>query len=106
MRCAIHSLSKQQLVDEFKNVLEKAEALVTEGAGETSERFAAARARMEQALAQVKDRAAALESMAIDQAKNAVAGTEKSIQTHPWSAIGLSAGIGLLVGLLISRGNK
>jgi ElaB/YqjD/DUF883 family membrane-anchored ribosome-binding protein len=106
MRCATHSVNKEQLIDDFKNVLEKAEALVAEGASETSDRLASARTRMEHVLGDAKQRAAEMEAALLDQAKAAVTRTEQSVQAHPWSTIGLSAGVGLLVGLLIARGNK
>jgi ElaB/YqjD/DUF883 family membrane-anchored ribosome-binding protein len=29
--------------------------------------------------------------------------TEDYVQTHPWQTIGIAAGIGILIGMLISR---
>jgi ElaB/YqjD/DUF883 family membrane-anchored ribosome-binding protein len=44
-----------------------------------------------------------LEEQARDKAHDAARATEYFIRKHPWQSVGLAAGIGLVVGVLISR---
>ena len=38
------------------------------------------------------------------QFKRGIDQTEEQIKDHPWAAVGIAAGVGLLLGLLINRG--
>ena len=38
------------------------------------------------------------------QFKKGIDHTEEQIKDHPWAAVGIAAGIGLMLGLLINRG--
>ena len=38
------------------------------------------------------------------QLRKGVDHTEEQIRDHPWAAVGIAAGVGLLLGLLINRG--
>ena len=44
-----------------------------------------------------------LEGEAVDRAKAAARYTDDYVHDHPWQAIGIAAGVGLAVGLLMNR---
>lgn len=44
-----------------------------------------------------------LEEQVRDKAHDATRATEYFVRKHPWQSVGLAAGIGLIVGVLISR---
>jgi ElaB/YqjD/DUF883 family membrane-anchored ribosome-binding protein len=39
----------------------------------------------------------------VDQAKAAAQATDDYVHAHPWKAVGFAAGIGVILGMLISR---
>ena len=41
-----------------------------------------------------------------DQTTTAAKATDKSIREHPYQAVGIAFGVGLLVGLLVARGRE
>ena len=44
-----------------------------------------------------------LEGQAVDRAKEAARATDDYVHSHPWQAIGIAAGIGVAIGLLLNR---
>jgi ElaB/YqjD/DUF883 family membrane-anchored ribosome-binding protein len=44
-----------------------------------------------------------LENTVVEKAKSTATATDAYIHENPWTAIGVSAGIGLVIGLLIGR---
>lgn len=44
-----------------------------------------------------------LQAAAIESGKEAAKSTDEFVHEHPWKAVGIAAGVGLLVGLLIGR---
>lgn len=89
-----HSL--QQMVDEADHLLKNAQRT-------GSEQFAAAREKFETQLRHAKAELSDLEETALRNAKRAARATDHAVHEHPYTAMGLAAGVGLLVGLLIAR---
>jgi ElaB/YqjD/DUF883 family membrane-anchored ribosome-binding protein len=44
-----------------------------------------------------------VEHRVVDQAKHAAKATDTWVHDHPWTAIGIAAGIGVLLGLVVNR---
>jgi ElaB/YqjD/DUF883 family membrane-anchored ribosome-binding protein len=44
-----------------------------------------------------------VEELALEKAKAAAAATDEYVHEHPWHAVGVAAGVGLVIGLLIGR---
>ena len=95
--------STQKLVADLKVLLEDAEALARETAGQTGEKAAALRLRMQQAAADLKPRLAYDEALLEERAKAAAGTADSYVRTNPWSAMGIAAGAALLVGILVGR---
>lgn len=96
-------LTRERLLAELKSVLHSAEEFAHAAASQSGEKLAIARAKMDATLQSTRERVGAAEAAVAATAKEAVATTERSIKDHPWSAVSISAGIGLLVGILIGR---
>ena len=92
-------VSFSKLVSDFKVVVHDAEALLKATAGELGEKAREARARLAASLENCKSSLHVAEDKAIAGAKAA----DKVIREHPYQSIGLSFGIGLLIGVLVSR---
>ncbi|MEY2625079.1 MAG: hypothetical protein RL412_854 [Pseudomonadota bacterium] len=66
--------------------------MIDAGAEYIAEAVRAARQRLDELEDQVKDKT-----------HDAARSTEYFVRKHPWQSVGLAAGIGLIVGVLISR---
>lgn len=98
-----HEMTKERLLDELRSVLHSAEEFAHAASSQSGDKLAIARDKMEATLRNARERLGAAEDAVAASAKEAVATTERSIKDHPWSAVSISAGIGLLVGILIGR---
>ena len=95
--------TKEQLIADFKVVVADAEALLKATAHHGGEELAAIRAKAELSLTHVKAKLATAQASLISSTKDAAKATEVYVHENPWAAVGVAAGIGLLVGLLNSR---
>ena len=95
--------SRDKLVDEFSSVLSEAETLLDKAAKETGDKARDLRSQVEARLLSAKLKLQELEGEAVARAKAAARATDDYVHDHPWQAIGVAAGIGLVIGLLVSR---
>ncbi len=95
--------SKEQLVRDFKILVADAESLLKATAGQSGEAVAAMRAKVGESLAVAKVKLTEAEQLALEKAKAAAAATDEYVHEHPWHAVGVAAGVGLVIGLLIGR---
>ena len=95
--------SKEQLVRDFKVLVADAEALLKATAGQSGEAVAAMRAKVNESLAVAKVKMTEAEQAALVKAKAAAEATDNYVHENPWQAVGIAAGVGLVMGLLIGR---
>jgi len=86
----------EKLVGDVKVLATDVEELVRATATQTGDRIADARTRAQEAIARAKNSAR-------EQGRHAAQATDQYVHQNPWSAVAVSVGIGLLVGLLIGR---
>lgn len=96
-------VSKEKLIRDFKVVVADAEALLKASAGQGGEALAAARSRIEDSLKVAKAKMLDAEEQLLQKTKAAARATDDYVHDHPWHAVGIAAGIGLVVGMLIGR---
>ena len=94
---------RDKLVQDMKTVIADAEDLLRATANQAGEKISVARERIEDSLHQAKVKLAEAEALVSERAKEAARYTDEYVHENPWRAIGVAAGIGLLLGLLISR---
>lgn len=97
------AVSKEKLVQDLKVVIADAEELLRATANQAGEKVAVARERMQENLSRAKARLAQVEDIIIDRTRQAARATDEYVHENPWTAVGIAAGIGLLLGLLIGR---
>lgn len=97
-------VSKEKLMQDLRVVVSDAEELLRATAGQAGEKVSAARERIQENLAAAKVRLAAAEEVVVARAKQAAKATDDYVHENPWKAVGIGAGVGLIVGMLISRG--
>jgi len=96
-------VTKEQLIADFKVVVADAEALLKATASQGGEKLAEVRAKAEESLKVVKVRMAEAQAALLDKTKAAAKATDTYVHENPWRAVGAAAGVGLVIGLLISR---
>ncbi|MFA5081105.1 MAG: DUF883 family protein [Hydrogenophilaceae bacterium] len=96
-------VTSEQLVADFKVVVADAEALLKATAGQGGEKLAEIRAKAEDSLKVAKARLADAQEALIIKTKAAAKATDAYVHENPWRAIGVAAGVGLVIGLLIGR---
>ena len=95
--------SKDKLVQDLKIVITDAEDLLRATASTAGERVAAAREKVSESLQRAKVKLAEVEDVIIDRSKQAARVTDEYVRDNPWRAVGIAAGIGVIIGMLISR---
>lgn len=94
---------QQQLVSDIKSVISDAEDMLGATADQTGEKIASLRARIEVRLRDARLRLADAEDLLVTKTKAAARATDDYVHESPWTAVGIAAGVGVLVGLIISR---
>ncbi len=97
------TVTKDKLVQDLKAVISDAEELLRATASQAGEKVTAAREKIQDSLHRAKAKLAAAEDILIDKGKLAARAADEYVHDHPWRAVGIGAGIGLIIGLLISR---
>jgi ElaB/YqjD/DUF883 family membrane-anchored ribosome-binding protein len=93
----------QKLVTDLKILAADAEELVKATAAQTGDRIVEARGKIQQSVADLKPRLAQAQAALTENAKMAANSADTMVRDKPWAAIGVAAGVGLLLGLLIGR---
>jgi len=92
-----------KLVADLKLVVADAEELLKITAGHAGETVAVAREKISESLQKAKRQLCEIEGMVVDKTHRAAKVTCDYVQDHPWHAVGIAAGAGLILGLLIGR---
>ena len=97
------NISKDKLIQDFRIVVAGAEELLRATASQAGEKVTAARERIQDSLHAAKVKLAEAEDVIVQQGRLAVRVTDEYVQENPWRAVGIAAGVGLVIGLLIGR---
>lgn len=92
-----------QLVSDIKSVISDAEDMLGATADQTGEKIANLRVRIEARLRDARLRLSEAEAMLVNTTKAAARATDDYVHESPWIAVGVAAGVGVLIGLIIGR---
>ena len=95
--------SKQKLVSDMKIVVSDAEEILRATAGVAGEKMVDLREHIAERLHDAKMRLADAEAALVDKTKAAARATDDYVNDNPWQAVGIAAGVGLLLGIIIGR---
>lgn len=95
--------NKEKLVADMKNVVADAEDILRATAGVAGEKMGELRERIAERLRDAKIRLEDAEALVIDKTKAAARATDDFVNEKPWQAVGIAAGVGLLLGIIIGR---
>ena len=96
-------VTKERLTADVNAVLLDAEELLKQAGRATGEEAKELRSRAQAALVRAKDSLIEFEQRAVAQTKAAAQATDSWVHEHPWTAIGVAAGLAFLVGLAVNR---
>lgn len=96
-------VNKDKLIADFKVVVADAEELLKATASQAGDKAADLRAKIQNRLADAKLRIADAEAVLVDKAKRAGRAADDYVHDNPWRSVGIAAGVGLIIGLLIGR---
>ena len=96
-------VTASQLIDDLTAVVRDAESLLRATATQTGDKVEEIRARAEETVRQAKERLAGVEEQAIERARLLAGEADEYVRGNPWQAVAVAAGLGLLLGLLMSR---
>lgn len=97
------SVQKDKLMSDLRVVIADAEELLRMTADEAGEGAADVRSRVQARMNQAKADLLRLQEAAVAKAKAAGHAADEFVHENPWKSMGIAAGVGLLMGLLISR---
>ncbi len=95
--------ARDQLMSDLKTVIQDAEQWLRHGSQMTGEELSAAKAKFERTLSSAKADLIRFEEAVVEKSKVAAKATDDYVKENPWKAVGIGAGVGVVIGMLISR---
>ena len=96
-------VSKEKLIADFKVVVADTEELLRATTGQAGEKVSEIRSKALDHLASAKIKLAEAEAAVVDRAKQVGRVADDYVHDNPWGSVGVAAGVGFLIGLLIGR---
>ena len=97
------TVHKDKLMSDLRVVITDAEELLRMTADQAGETAADVRGRVQAKMNQAKADLIRLQDTAVAKAKAAGLAADEFVHDNPWKSIGVAAGVGLALGLLVSR---
>jgi len=94
---------QQQLVSDMKSAIADAEDMLHATADQAGDKIASMRARIEERLKGARERLADAEAILITKTRAAARATDAYVHESPWTAIGIAASLGLVLGVILGR---
>ena len=97
------AIDSEQLIGDFRALMADAEALIKATAGQEDGVIASIRSKALETLSSAKENFSNAEDSLVNKAKVVAESTDDFVHRNPWEAVGVAAGLGLLIGLFIRR---
>ena len=96
-------VTTSKLMDDLRAVVRDTEELLRATATQTGEKAEEARKRATAAVERARARLHEAQTSAVEMGDEAMKATENYVRENPWQAIGIAAGVGLVLGVLLTR---
>jgi ElaB/YqjD/DUF883 family membrane-anchored ribosome-binding protein len=96
-------LARQRLTADFKAIIADGEELLHATAGQVGEKAGAVRERIQQKLRVAREKLDSVETGVVNRTRAAAWAADDYVHVHPWTTTAVAAGVGFLLGMLISR---
>jgi ElaB/YqjD/DUF883 family membrane-anchored ribosome-binding protein len=100
---ATNGVNRDKFVQDMRVVISDAEELLRATASQAGEQISVARERIQDSLHQAKVKLAEADAIVRERARQAARYTDEYVRENPWRAIGVAAGIGLALGVMLAR---
>ncbi|HEY9276883.1 MAG TPA: DUF883 family protein [Methylotenera sp.] len=97
------AITRQQLAADFNLVLSDVDALIRATANQRGAEIAKVRTQAADTVAAMKARMVDAEGALLNKARQASELADNYVRESPWQNLGIAAGVGLLIGLMIGR---
>jgi ElaB/YqjD/DUF883 family membrane-anchored ribosome-binding protein len=97
------AVARERVRADLENLTRDAEDLLKATAGDVSEKAKEARTRVATALERAKATCVHLQEQTVAASRAAAKRADVAIREHPYESIGVAFGIGLLIGVLVTR---
>ena len=94
--------ANEKLTGDLRDVVQDAEKLMNATAGQADAKVNEVRHRLAAALESARATCQRVEEKTVEAAK----ATDRVIRTHPYESIGVAFGVGLLIGVLVTRNHR
>jgi ElaB/YqjD/DUF883 family membrane-anchored ribosome-binding protein len=94
--------ARDQLMNDLKTVIQDAESWLR-NSSLTGEDLKAAKEKFERTIAGAKADLAHYQEVVVEKTKEAAKATDEYVHENPWRSVAIGAGVGLLLGVAISR---
>lgn len=96
-------MSRDKLMKDVRAVLADAQDFLKASATQSGEKLSAARVKAEESLQVARARLDEIEKQLREQGRVAAKATDDYVRENPWTSIGIAAGVGVLLGLVLGR---
>jgi ElaB/YqjD/DUF883 family membrane-anchored ribosome-binding protein len=100
---ATSSTLSDDVQSDVSKAISGAEDMLAQAANSTGEKAAELRGRALEQLKALQERMKDVHSTAMEKGKAAAHATDDFVHDYPWRSIGVAAGVGVVIGLLIGR---
>jgi ElaB/YqjD/DUF883 family membrane-anchored ribosome-binding protein len=95
--------SRDKLVADFRTLVADAEELLRATAGQAGDRLSGARDRLSERIRSARVRLDETDTAMRGRANEAAQATGEYVRENPWTAVGVAAAIGVILGLIIGH---
>jgi len=96
-------VARERVMDDLQSLARDAEDLLKATANDVTDKTKETRARLSVALDRAKATCRNWQDQTVATAKAAAEKTDRVIRDHPYESLGVSFGVGLLIGVLVAR---
>jgi ElaB/YqjD/DUF883 family membrane-anchored ribosome-binding protein len=100
---AQQDVTREKLLADIRLVIADSEEILRATAGQAGDKLTDLRIRAGANLAAAKTKLVDMEAALVDKTKAVARATDDYVHENPWRSVGIAAGAGLLIGLLIGR---
>ncbi len=98
--------SADRIAKDFKVLVRDAEELLAATADHAGDKVKDLRVRLTDALDSARESAMDLEERAVESIKQGARQTDRVIRDHPYESIGIALGVGVLLGIVLTRNSR
>ncbi len=102
----MHEPGTEKILQDLRTLAADAEALLAATADQAGARVEQARSQAEGSLRRARERLLALEDEVGTRVRESARAADDYVRANPWRAVGIAAGAGLLIGLLVSSARR